>query len=184
MSTMTTTTCFQVICQLRPEYVEFVRNFIDHSDWPFLETDDEGHEAVRDWLQFQREHGRAMIHFDKNNYRGVIFQPEKHESFIDDYENADIFYHNSPPFGLYSPRWGQKCELRIHYEEGDDEGDERDEEEDDEEYNSSSSKSRIWWEFTGQTTNNHGEIDFFVRRVVGALSDEIFLYRTAQNYEV
>jgi hypothetical protein len=151
---------------LRPEYVDFVRDFINHGDWPVLNTHDEGHEAVRDWLQFQREHGRAMIHIDKNNYRGVIFQPEKHESFVEDCDNADIFYHNSPPFGLYSPRWGQKCELRKDYQGDQDED-----------------KSRIWWEFAGQTLNYHGEIDFFVRRVVAALSDDIFLYRTSQNYE-
>jgi hypothetical protein len=172
-----TSTCFQVVCRVRPEYVDFVRDFIDHGDWPLLDPHDEGHKAVSDWLQFQREHGHAMIHNDKNNYRGVIFQPEKHDSFMDGCDNSDIFYHNSPPFGVHSPRWGQKCELIIYYrgdDDKDDQGNSKEEEED---------KSRIWWEFAGQTLNKNGEIDFFVRRVVAALSDDISLYRTWKNYE-
>jgi len=174
-------TCFHVVCRLRPEYVDFVRELIDHGDWPALNPGDVGHDAVRDWLQFQRENGHAMIHLDKNNYRGVIFKPEKHESFMDGGSAgaADIFYRNSPPFGLYSPRWGQKCELRIYYEDDDENEIEEDEYCDIKEQD----KSRIWWEFAGQTANKDGEIDYFVRHVVGVLSDEIFVYNVSQTNE-
>ena len=76
-------------------------------------------------------------------------------------ENKEVF-HNRIPLGLPSPWWGSEC---IVYEGSHD----------------TTHEDVVWWSFSGEMKNIHGEIEYFIQHVLTHLAISIPLCWTCHE---
>lgn len=71
------------------------------------------------------------------------------------------YYNNGIPIGLPSPWWGSEC---IVYEDH-------------------THDNTWWWSFSGETKNEHAQIEQFVHCVVGQLCSRVDIFWTCKESE-